>query len=63
PVVETAPEPVTPAGGVGTVYAAPAKAERAESVAWAMTVAFAWGGFVALGGVAVGYAMGRRARR
>jgi carbon monoxide dehydrogenase subunit G len=63
PVGEKAAGLVTPAGGVGTVYAAPAKARPAEPVAWAMTVAFACGGFVALGGVAVGYALGRRARR
>jgi carbon monoxide dehydrogenase subunit G len=49
--------------GVGTVYAAPAAERATGPVAWAMTAAFAAGGFIALGGVAVGYAMGRRSRR
>ncbi|MGI8333928.1 SRPBCC family protein [Actinomadura scrupuli] len=50
--------------GMGTVYAAPA-AERAAgpAAAAAMTAAFVAGGVIALGGVAVGYLMGRRARR
>jgi carbon monoxide dehydrogenase subunit G len=55
-------EAPAPAGGAGTVYAAPA-AEGTGSVARAMTAAFAAGGLVALGGVALGYLMGRRARR
>jgi carbon monoxide dehydrogenase subunit G len=78
PAPEPAPEPApaavtvagpraptrleAPSGGVGTVYAAPA-AEGTGSVARAMTAAFAAGGSVALGGVALGYLMGRRARR
>jgi carbon monoxide dehydrogenase subunit G len=63
PAAETAPDLVTPSDGVAAVYAAPTKAGRTESITRAMTVAFAWGGFVALGGVAVGYALGRKARR
>jgi carbon monoxide dehydrogenase subunit G len=50
-----------PVGRVGTVYAAPAS-EGTGAVAWPMTAAFAAGGCVALGGVALGYLMGRRAR-
>jgi uncharacterized protein len=59
------PVPVsgTPAGGAGTVYTAPAAAEPKSAVAWAMTAAFAAGGFLTLAGVALGYAMGRRSRR
>ncbi len=54
-------EPV--AAGVvpeGTVYTAPPAAVKSESVAWAMTAAFGAGGLLALAGIAIGYAIGRR---
>jgi hypothetical protein len=49
--------------GVGAVYAVPAAERAAGPVAAAMTAAFVAGGVIALGGVAVGYVMGRRSRR
>lgn len=59
-----APAPAEVPAGTGTVYAGRAAAapERA-SAAWPMTAAFGAGGAVALAGVALGYLLGRRARR
>ncbi len=45
------------------VYVAPPAADKPASVAWAMASAFSAGGAIALAGVAIGYLMGRRARR
>jgi carbon monoxide dehydrogenase subunit G len=51
---------------VGTVFAGRPAAPRGGgegSLAWAMAAGFSAGGFVALAGVALGYLLGRRARR
>ncbi|MCW2940422.1 MAG: carbon monoxide dehydrogenase [Actinomycetia bacterium] len=56
-VVEPAAAGVVPEG---TVYTAPPAAVKSESVAWAMTAAFGAGGLLALAGIAIGYAIGRR---
>ncbi|MFE9101497.1 SRPBCC family protein [Actinomadura geliboluensis] len=64
PAPAAAPVPAEVPAGTGTVYAGRAAAapERA-SAAWPMTAAFGAGGAVALAGVALGYLLGRRARR
>jgi len=55
------PAPASPAG-TGTVYAGRAAAAPARpAAAWPMAAAFVSGGAVALAGVAVGYALARRA--
>lgn len=55
------PAPASPAG-TGTVYAGRAAAAPARpATAWPMAAAFVSGGAVALAGVAVGYALARRA--
>ncbi|HLV72348.1 MAG TPA: carbon monoxide dehydrogenase subunit G [Vulgatibacteraceae bacterium] len=55
------PTPASPAG-TGTVYAGRAAAAPARpATAWPMAAAFVSGGAVALAGVAVGYALARRA--
>ncbi|HEY7483030.1 MAG TPA: carbon monoxide dehydrogenase subunit G [Streptosporangiaceae bacterium] len=50
------------ASAPGAVYTAPQSPPRSSSDAWAMATAFGTGGLVALLGVAIGYAMGRRGR-
>lgn len=72
-VIPPAPEPVGPVTArptpperaVGQVYSAPERRPRRSDFAAAipMTAAFALGASVALAGVALGYAMGRRTRR
>lgn len=77
-ITRPVPVPEVPAVGAGvpaTAAAEPARivpaapavpaiaAARSSSDAWAMTAAFSAGGIAALAGVAVGWAMGRRARR
>jgi uncharacterized protein len=59
-----APSPATvPVSAAAGVAPAPAYAVRSGSEAWALTTAFGAGGVIALAGVALGWALGRRARR
>jgi uncharacterized protein len=63
PVAAPATEAVpVPAGAIPAPVAADALS-RSSSNAWAMTSAFGAGGLVALAGVALGWALARRARR
>jgi uncharacterized protein len=62
PVPQPATVPAVPAAAPAQVPVAAAPA-RSSSDAWAMVSAFSAGGFVALAGVALGWALARRSRR
>jgi uncharacterized protein len=57
-----APPPV-PAGAPSYAGAASLASPRSSSEAWALTSAFSAGGFIALAGVALGWAIARRSQR